>query len=233
MAKKPADPATTDRPGRIQQLKLIAQLIQQVNPKGMPIVVASALGTLLVCVLIGIATGWLLYMIFIGILLAMTVALLVFGQLAQRAQHTLLEGKPGAAAAVLQSMRGNWHVTPAVAVNREQDVVHRVVGYPGIILVSEGPRNRVQRLLAAEKKRVQRVALDVPVYDIQCGNDEGQVPLRKLQRHLLKLPRNLRKPAVAEVTSRLRALPQTLPVPKGPLPKGARIPRSVRMPKGR
>ena len=34
-------------------------------------------------------------------------------------------------------------------------------------------------------------------------------------------------------TSRLRALPQTLPVPKGPLPKGARIPRSVRMPKGR
>lgn len=232
MAKKPADPATADRPGRIKQLRMIAQIIRRANPKGMPIVYASALGTFLLCVLIGLATGWLVYMIIIGLLAALTVALLVFGQLAQRAQHTLLQGQPGAAAAVLQSMRGNWHVTPAVAVNRDHDVVHRVVGYPGIILVSEGPSNRVQRMLVAEKKRVQRVALDVPVYDIQCGDAEGQVPLRKLQRHLLKLPRNLRKPAVSEVNSRLRALPQTLPVPKGPLPKGARIPRNMRMPKG-
>ena len=114
---------------------------------------------------------------------------------------------------ILQSMRGKWEVTPAVAVNRDRDVIHRVVGYPGIILVSEGPGNRVQRMLVAERKRVQRVAMDVPVYDIQCGDGDGQVPLRKLSRHVMKLPRNLKKPALSEVNFRLRAPPQALPVP--------------------
>lgn len=233
MAKKPADSANSERPGRIKQLKLIAQIIRQANPKGMPIVYASALGTFVLCIVIGLVTGWIWYMLFLGLMLALTVGLVVFGQFAQRAQYRLLHGQIGAAAAVLQGMRGNWEVTPAVAVNREQDVVHRVVGYPGIILVSEGPANRVRKLLNSEKKRVARVALDVPVYDVQCGDEEGQVPLAKLQRHLMKLPRNLKKPAVSEVNSRLRALPQTLPVPKGPLPKGVRLPRNARMPKGR
>ncbi|MGW4423069.1 DUF4191 domain-containing protein [Streptosporangium sp. NPDC004631] len=222
MAKKPED---QERPGRIKQLRMIAQIIKQANPKGMPIVYAAALGTLALCVVIGLVTGWFWYLLFIGIMLAFTVGLVVFGQLAQRAQYSMLDGQPGAAAAILQGMRGNWEVTPAVAVNRDQDIVHRVVGYPGVILVSEGPGSRVQRMLVAEKKRVQRIALDVPVYDIQSGDGEGQIPIAKLQRHLMKLPRNLKKPAVYEINSRLKALPQTLPMPKGPLPRGAKMPR--------
>lgn len=222
MAKKPED---QERPGRIKQLRMIAQIIKQANPKGMPIVYASALGTLALCVVIGLVTGWFWYLLFIGIMLAFTVGLVVFGQLAQRAQYSLLQGQPGAAAAILQGMRGNWVVTPAVAVNRDQDIVHRVVGYPGVILVSEGPGSRVQRMLVAEKKRIQRIALDVPVYDIQSGDGEGQVPIARLQRHLMKLPRNLKKPAVYEVNNRLKALPQTLPMPKGPLPRGTKMPR--------
>ncbi|MEU0520154.1 DUF4191 domain-containing protein [Streptosporangium sp. NPDC006007] len=222
MAKKPED---QERPGRIKQLRMIAQIIKQANPKGMPIVYAAALGTLALCVVIGLVTGWFWYLLFIGIMLAFTVGLVVFGQLAQRAQYSMLEGQPGAAAAILQGMRGKWEVTPAVAVNRDQDIVHRVVGYPGVILVSEGPGSRVQRMLVAEKKRVQRIALDVPVYDIQSGDGEGQIPIAKLQRHLMKLPRNLKKPAVYEINSRLKALPQTLPMPKGPLPRGAKMPR--------
>lgn len=228
MAKKPENP---ERPGRVKQLKMIAQIIRQANPKGMPIVYASVLGTFVLCIVIGLVTDWIWYMIFLGLMLSLTVGLVVFGQFAQRAQYTLLNGQIGAAAAVLQSMRGNWEVTPAVAVNREQDVVHRVVGYPGIILVSEGPANRVRKMLNSEKKRVARVALDVPVYDIQCGDGEGQVPLAKLQRHLLKLPRNLKKHAVSEVKYRLRALPQNLPVPKTPLPRNVRMPRGPRGPK--
>ncbi|GAA2985005.1 MULTISPECIES: DUF4191 domain-containing protein [Streptosporangium] len=221
MAKKPED---SERPGRVKQLRMIAQIIKQANPKGMPIVYASALGTLVLFVVIGLVTGWW-YLFVIGIMLALTVGLVVFGQLAQRAQYSMLHGQPGAAAAILQGMRGNWEVTPVVAATRDQDVVHRVVGYPGIILVSEGPGNRVQKLLVAEKKRVQRVALDVPVYDVQSGDGEGQIPLAKLQRHLMKLPRNLKKPALYEINNRLKALPQTMPMPKGPLPRGARMPR--------
>ncbi len=155
--------------------------------------------------------------------------MLLFGRFAQRAQYSMLHGQPGAVYAILQGMRGNWMVEEKpVAVNREQDLVFRLVGYPGVILVSEGPATRVQKMLVAEKKRVQRVAIDVPVYDVQCGDADGQVPLAKLQRHLMKLPRNLKKPAVSEVNNRMRALTPSIPMPKGPLPKGARLPKGVR-----
>ncbi|MFC6085442.1 DUF4191 domain-containing protein [Sphaerisporangium aureirubrum] len=226
MANKPAD---SERPGRIKQLRMVAQIVQKANPKGMPIVFASAVGTVALFVVLGLVTGYVWQLILLGVMVAITVGLVVFSQLAQRAQYSMLEGQPGAAAAVLQGMRGNWQVTPAVAVTRDQDVVHRVVGFPGIVLVSEGPTSRVQRMLVAEKKRVQRVAIDVPVYDVQCGDGEGQVPLKKLQRHLMKLPRMIKKQAVSEINYRLRALPQTVPMPKGPMPKGARMPRGGKM----
>ncbi|MEU7891650.1 DUF4191 domain-containing protein [Nonomuraea sp. NPDC049152] len=223
---KPVDP---EKPGRIKQLRMIAKIIQQANPKGMPIVFLSAVATLAVVIVIGLVTDYFWYSIVLGIMLAFTVGLVVFGQLAQRAQYRMLDGQTGAAAAVLQGMRGNWEVTPAIAANRDQDLVHLVVGFPGIVLVSEGPGNRVQKMLVGEKKRLQRVVMDVPVYDVQCGDGEGQIPLGKLQRHLMKLPRNLKKPAVNQVKDRLRSLPKNLPMPKGPMPKGARMPRGPKM----
>ena len=67
--------------------------------------------------------------------------------------------------------------------------MHRAVGRPGVVLIGEGvPPTGVGNLLAQEKKKVARFVPDVPVYDVQAGNDEGQVPLRKLNRHLMKLP---------------------------------------------
>ncbi|GAA0953768.1 DUF4191 domain-containing protein [Nonomuraea longicatena] len=208
---------------------MIAQIIKQVNPKGLPIVFLSAVATLVVAVVIGLVIDQLIYSIILGIMLALTVGLVVFGQLAQRAQYSILHGQTGAAAAVLQGMRGNWQVTPAIAVNRDQDLIHMVVGFPGVVLVSEGPGNRVAKMLAAEKKRVSRVALGVEIYDIQCGDGEGQVPLGKLQRHIMKLPRNLKKPSVNEIKDRVRSLPKNMPLPKGPMPKGARMPRGPKM----
>ena len=35
----------------------------------------------------------------------------------------------------------------------------------------------------------------------------------------MKLPRNLKGPAVADLNYRLKALPQSLQMPKGPMPK--------------
>jgi hypothetical protein len=218
-----------EKPGRLKQLRMIAQIIKQANPKGLPIVFLSAVATLAVAVVIGLVIDQLIYSIILGIMLALTVGLVVFGQLAQRAQYSILHGQTGAAAAVLQGMRGNWQVTPAIAVNRDQDLIHMVVGHPGVVLVSEGPGNRVAKMLAAEKKRVSRVALGVEIYDIQCGDGEGQVPLGKLQRHIMKLPRNLKKPSVNEIKDRVRSLPKNMPLPKGPMPKGARMPRGPKM----
>jgi hypothetical protein len=162
------------------------------------------------------------------VILGLLVAMILFGRFAQAAQYSAIEGQPGAAAAVLQTMRGNWTVTPAIAANRNLDVVHRAVGRAGVVLVGEGSPTRLPSLLAAEKKRVARVAYDIPIYDIQVGDAEGQVPIRRLQRHIMKLPRNLRSSAVSDLNYRLKALPQSLQAPKGPMPRQGRQPKMPR-----
>jgi hypothetical protein len=152
----------------------------------------------------------------------------LFGRFAQRAQFAMIEGQPGAAAAVLQGMRGNWTVTPAVTANRNLDVVHRAVGRAGVVLVGEGAPSRLAGLMAAEKKKTARVAHDVPIFEFQVGNEEGQIPVNRLQRKIMRLPRNLRPAAVSDLNYRLKALQPSMQMPKGPLPKGARQPRMPR-----
>ena len=93
-----------------------------------------------------------------------------------------MEGQPGAAAWVLDGMRGDWRVTSGVAGTAQLDAVHRVLGRPG---GDPGRRGRalsaLRGLLAQEKKKVARLVGDTPIYDIIVGDDEGQIPLRKLQ----------------------------------------------------
>jgi hypothetical protein len=116
-----------------------------------------------------------------------------------------------------------------VAVTRNQDVVHRAIGRPGVVLVAEGTPTRLPNLLAQEKKKLGRVVPDVPIYDFQAGNADGQVPLRKLQREVMKLPRNLKPGQVAEVERRLKAMGSlNAPIPKGPVPRNVRMPRGPR-----
>src|ERR1700759_5474114 len=207
---------------------MVAGLINQQNRKAMPIIIGSAVGIIVVFVLVGLFTKLAAFLIPLGLLLGLLTAMILFGRFAQRAQYSAIEGQPGAAAAVLQSMRGNWTVTPAVTANRNLDVVHRAVGRPGVILVGEGSPNRLPSLLAAEKKRVTRVAFDVPVFDFQVGDGEGQVPLRQLQKKIMKLPRDLKGPQVADLNSRLTALQPSLQAPKGPMPRNARQPKMPR-----
>jgi len=204
---------------------MVATMLHQADPKALPIVFAAAIGTLVVFVVVGFLIGQPAYLIPLGVLLAVLVGMIVFGQLAQRAQYKMIAGQPGAAAAILENMRGNWSVTPGVNGNRSMDVVHRVVGRPGVLLVSEGPSGRVGPLLGAEKKRIARAAQQVPIYEIKTGDEEGQIPISKLQRHIMKLPRNLDKGQVAELNDRLRALPAAIQLPKGPLPRGAKMPK--------
>ena len=228
MAKQKNDEDDEATPGRIQQIRMVAGLVHKANPRALPIVVGSGLGVLVVLVVVGLLTGLGGFLIPLGVLAGILVAVVLFGRFAQTAQYATIEGQPGAAAAVLQSMRGNWTVTPAIAANRNMDVIHRAVGRPGVVLVGEGSPTRLPSLLAAEKKRVARVAFDVPIHDYQVGDGEGQIPLRQLQRKIMKLPRDLKGTEVADLNFRLKALPQTLQAPKGPMPRGGRQPRMPR-----
>jgi hypothetical protein len=234
-----ADPAahvgTADdlaKAGRLKQIRMVAGLVHKANPKAMPIVIGAGLGTLVVLVVVGLVTNLAALLIPLGVLLGVLVAVILFGRFAQSAQYSAIEGQPGAAAAVLENMRGSWTVTPAIAANRNMDVVHRAVGKPGVILVGEGSPARLASLLAAEKKRVARVAYEVPIIEFQVGNDEGQIPINKLQRKIMRLPRQLKPDAISDINHRLKALQPSLQAPKGPLPRNARQPRMPR-PKAR
>lgn len=218
--------------GRLKQIRMVAGLVHKSNPKAMPIVLGSGLGTLVILVVIGLIIGPLGLFIPVGILLGVLVMVVLFGRFAQSAQYSAIEGQPGAAAAVLENMRGSWTVTPAIAANRNMDVVHRAVGKPGVILVGEGSPTRLASLLAAEKKRVARVAYEVPIVEFQVGSGEGQVPISKLQRKIMRLPRQLKPEAISDLNHRLKALQPSLQAPKGPLPKNARQPKMPR-PKAR
>jgi hypothetical protein len=218
--------------GRLKQIRMVAGLVHRSNPRALPIVIGSGLGVLVVLVLIGLFTGLAQLLIPLGVLLGVLVTVVLFSRFAQSAQYSAIEGQPGAAAAVLENMRGNWTVTPAVAANRNMDVVHRAVGRAGVILVGEGSPTRLASLLAAEKKKVSRVAYEVPIIEYQIGTGEGQVPISKLQRKIMRLPRQLKPAAVSDINHRLKALQPSLQMPKGPIPRNIRQPKMPR-PKGR
>jgi hypothetical protein len=208
---------------------MVAGIIRKSNPRALWIVALAGVAVIGACVLVGLLTGLAGLLIPTGVPLGVLAAMILFGRYAQSAQYAAIAGQPGAAVAIAQNMRGNWTVTPAVAGNRNMDVVHRVVGRPGVILIGEGNPNGLASLLAAEKKKISRVAYEVPIYDIQVGEDGGsQMPIRKLQRHLMKLPRNLKPGAITDLNYRLKALPASLQAPRGPLPKTGRMPKPPR-----
>ena len=145
-----------------------------------------------------------------------------FGKIAEKAAYASIAGQVGAAASVLNALKGAWQITPAVGVDKNQNMVHRVVGRPGIILVGEGSRPGV--LLAEQRKAHARYAQGVPIHEIIV--DDIEVTISNLQKKVKKLSKSLRPAEVTEVRNRLKALPQTaLPIPKGPLPLGRKMPR--------
>ncbi|MGI8798025.1 MAG: DUF4191 domain-containing protein [Pseudonocardia sp.] len=176
---------------------------------------------------IGLIFGiqWLLLPL--GIAIGILAAFSVFGRRVQRSVYNKADGQPGAAGWALDNLRGQWRITQAVAGTTQLDAVHRVIGRPGVILVGEGASHRVKGLLAQEKKRTARLIGKMPIYDITIGNEDGQVPLKMLQRHLAKLPRNITPAQMDTVESRLAALTaRSAAMPKGPMPQGAKM-RSV------
>jgi hypothetical protein len=220
-AKTPADPASGSRLG---QIKAVYSITRQRDPR-LPLWLAgSVLLPTAVGVVLGLVIGPIWLWIPVFVMLGFVVAANVFSRRVQRTAFAELEGKPGAAAGVIERMRGDWRVTPAVQVNRQQDVVHRVVGRPGVVIIAEGRGRGARDLLANEVRRVRRVAGDYPVHDIVVGNGEGEIALDKLQMTLMKLPRVIKGGEIDNLERRLRAVgAANLPIPKGPVP--TRVPR--------
>jgi len=209
--------------GRTAQLLQAYRLTKEVDPKIGLILLATFLFAAAVAyaLLFLIPPGWVVVDVMLAVMIGVLAALIVFTRRATAAQYKQIEGKPGAALAALSLLKRGWHTDQAVAFNRNQDVVHRVVGPPGIVLVGEGNPTRLKQLLAQERVKHTRVAADAPLHEVVVGYGEGQVPLPKLSKTVSRMKRQVKPAEITDIRARLKALDATrsaVPMPKGPVP---------------
>ncbi|GAA1387923.1 DUF4191 domain-containing protein [Luteococcus peritonei] len=208
---------------QMRQLRESYRLTQEADPQLPWVLAAGFLVPFLVCLLLGLFVFepvWL--WIPLGIMAGLSLALFLFTRRVKKSVYTRYEGQPGSAEIALNMLGKDWHSTPAITATRSMDVVHRVVGPGGLILVGEGDPKRLKQLLATEVKRHEQTAYGVKVQTVQMGDGQGQVPLAKLADHIKKMPKTLTKVQVDDVTKRLRAMDAVrsrVPLPKGPLPQ--------------
>lgn len=167
--------------------------------------------------------GWLdIVLTVIGaLLLGLMVAMIFFFRRAQKALYAQMEGRTGAAASALSTLKRGWKTDTMIAFNKNQDLVHRVVGPPGIVLVGEGNPQRLKGLMTNERRKHERVMQETPVHEVVVGDLPGQVPLPKLSRHLTRMKRQVKPAEMTDIVNRLKAIDANrppIPMPKGPVP---------------
>ncbi|WP_148615120.1 DUF4191 domain-containing protein [Nocardioides rubriscoriae] len=183
--------------------------------------VFGAIGFGLVFLAFGGSTFGLVFSILIAVLTGFLGMMIIFSRRAQRAAYTRLEGRLGGGAQALTMLRRGWTVEQMVGFTKQQDMVHRVVGPPGVVLVGEGNPHRLRALMISERKKHDRVIGETPIHEVVVGSGEGQVPLPKLVRHIQKLGRQVKPAEITDILQRLRALDAQrpkVPLPRGPVP---------------
>jgi len=226
--KKEEAAAKGDAPKKQSQLAVVKDAYRLVK-KDSPLAVVWCLVIFVLVltfgIIIGNNLGHPIYAGFITLPVAFLAAFFLFTRYANTAAFASIQGQLGAGASVLMSIKRGFVTTPAVNVNRDQDMVHRVSGKAGIILVGEGGFG-VKSLMQDEKRKMERFLSGVPVTEVMVGENSGQVSIRKLHKHLKKLPKKLNTAQLREVRARLRSVGGlNLPMPKGPMPTNVRMPR--------
>lgn len=162
---------------------------------------------LIICILVPFSVGRSIFYVIVGLSLGMLLATTLLTRLANSAMYKQLEGVKGNVYAVLRSIKRGWIVEQEpVAINRKQDLVYRLVGRPGIVLISEGPSSRVNELLNDQERKCHRVAPSVPIHKIQSGQGKNQVPIGKLLKTINRLKKEIGKDEVPIVGQRLQSL---------------------------
>jgi hypothetical protein len=209
---------------RFQTFRDAYAVTKQVKPWISIALIALFLATWAIGIGIGIAIGQPVYLGFVFLPIALLAAMLLFTRQAGSAAYVSIEGQIGAGASVLMAIRKGWTTTPAVAVSRNQDMVHRSVGRAGIVISGEGS-DSVRQMMSDERKKAERFAPGVPVIEILIGNEDNRTPIRKLQKEMRRLPKKLTAHQMREVRARLKAVGgMSMPIPKGPMPtRGGKI----------
>ena len=227
LAKKTSnDPKDWGTFKRVTQVYKITTEVDRTAKWLLPAVfVAVAAGVALLGLWLSPATWWM--WIIVGLMAGLTTAMVLLTRRAKRASFTRNKGQPGSGEIALSLLnKKKWTSSPAITATKQLDVVHRAVGPAGIVLIGEGAPARLRAILSSEVKKHEQVAYGTPVSTIIMGDEEGQVPLDRLDKHLRRMPKVMNAATVTEVNQRLKALDAVrprVPVPRGPLamPKGA------------
>jgi len=214
--------------GRMKQMVKSFSMTREYDDKLIWLMLGALLGVIAIFVVLSFFLNpfWM-YLVF-GVAFGVISAMYVLTWRAKGATFRRFAGQPGAAEVAINLLpKKGWVKNPAIAIDRHQNSVHRVIGPPGIVLVGDGQPGRVREMLATEAKRHEAIKYSVPVTTVLMGDAANQVPMSKLDKYIKKLPKAIKDTQITEVVSRLKALDGSrprVPMPKGPMPnmKGAR-----------
>ena len=222
-------PATKKK--RLARIRTFARNLKDaytISKRTYPWVGWAMLGVLVaflaLAVAISVASGqpvW--YWILMALLVIASIDLMILSWTVRRASYSQIEGMPGAAKAVLDQLPRGWTLeeNPVFINQKNRDVVWRMVGRPGVVLIVEAPHSRAGKI-------INEVPY-VPVHALEVGTEDGQGRLIELTKRLRKLPTKpqyLTSAEITRVSQRLSTIGSNgLPIPKGMDPRKARINR--------
>ncbi len=228
--------APEKRPGFFAQLRTLYTFTQQ-SFRWLPWLL---IGIVIVGIAAGVGIGFLIPPVAVwsvvlwgvtGFMAGFLAALMTTTRLSTKAMFRKLDGMPGAAGHVLSTSLGRaWQASDKpVGVNpKTQEAVYRAIGRGGVVIVGEGSRGRLTRLVNDERSKVQRVATGVPVTVLYVGHGPDEVPISKLAPTIKSLPKKIDRATMAAVIKRIDSVSQSLaslPIPKGIDPTKVRAPR--------
>ncbi|HEU0242183.1 MAG TPA: DUF4191 family protein [Micromonosporaceae bacterium] len=233
MANQGATTKVTRRERMVQLGRVIAFVARR-DKLFVPLAAAAIVVPLALVSVLVFVVGVTPFYFVAGVLLALLALMIVLNARFTKAQINELHGQVGAAAGIIEQMRGDWRVTPGLAVTTQEDMITLVIGRPGVVLVGEGNPARLRGMLGQEKRRLAKVIGTVEMRDLIIGDNEGEVPLKKLRMTLMKMPRTASGAEVNALAARIKALQSRPQMPRGAIPKHMRPPGAqMRPPRGR
>ena len=224
-------------PGMFAQFRDQIKFLKGVDPKAVPLAIAIGISSFVLITVLGvfISAGAFLGIVIwvvLGIVTGYLSALLTLTRRANSAIFTKYANEPGRISLTVGTLTRRVYkgTNQPVAVNaRTRDMVFRVVGPAGVVLLGEGAKNSTQQLLEDERRKVQRVASGVTVHTFFSSEDGQGIPLATLHKKVSKLKRTLTKNEIRAVQNRLAAMDARggLPIPKGIDPNKIRASKRV------
>ena len=223
--------------GMFSQFREQTKFLKEVDPQAMPLAVVFAALTFVVITVVGVFVSGLNFLgmviwVVLAIVSAYLTLLLTMTRRANTAIFKKYEDEPGRVSITVGTLtRRRWKGNnQPVAINaRTKDMVFRIVGPAGVVLMAEGSKTSARALLEDERRKVQRLASGVTVHTFYTSQDGEGVPLAQLHKKVSKLKRTLNRAEINAVQNRLASIDSRsgLPIPKGIDPTKMRASRRI------